>query len=217
MADRDDEARPAGNRTGPELNSRQASSSPSGYGGQDRCGNDVLRESGVELDPYGADRHRHCAICSACLPWVMLNEGNDLEFCSRHSLSDAFPPPFRCDCPGTEGWDTVAWAFHEHEHHRHPVRVRRIRTPGRASSPASVRRRLAGLLRTVNAATEPGRNTILHWAACRVGEMLACGELTDPDWAVDVLTQVGLRTGLHPREVSGTIRSGLRASGVTVP
>lgn len=74
--------------------------------------------------------------------------------------------------------------------------------------------RLAGVLRTLNAATEGERNARLHWAACRVGDMLAAGELADEGRATDALEAVALAIGLTPREVSGTIRSGLASGGV---
>lgn len=78
----------------------------------------------------------------------------------------------------------------------------------------NVHGRLRGLLTTVNRAVEGQRNTVLHWATCRVAEMVAAGELSDPHGAVDALRQVALGTGLEPREVEGTIRSGLSTSGV---
>jgi len=74
--------------------------------------------------------------------------------------------------------------------------------------------RLRGLLSALNDAPEGSRNATLHWAACRVGEMLAVGELPDGQQAADTLAQVALATGLDPREVRGTIRSGFATSGV---
>ena len=60
-------------------------------------------------------------------------------------------------------------------------------------------RRLVGLLRPLNDATEGTRNAKLHWVACRVGEMLATRELVDADQAADTLTQDPLLgTGLEP-------------------
>lgn len=78
----------------------------------------------------------------------------------------------------------------------------------------SVAGRLRGLLNTVNQANEGTRNAVLHWAACRVGEMVAAGELADASLAADALREVALGVGLEPGEVGGTIRSGLRTSGV---
>lgn len=74
--------------------------------------------------------------------------------------------------------------------------------------------RFRGLLRTVNEAPEGSRNATLHWAACRVGEMVASGELPDASSAADALAQVAAGTGLDPREIRGTIRSGFASSGV---
>lgn len=99
-----------------------------------------------------------------------------------------------------------------------PVCLRR-RQPDVASPVSSVRdapRRLRGLLRTMNDAQVGTRNATLHWVACRVGEMIATGELPDARQAADVLAQIALGTGLDPREVPGTIRSGFSKSGVQV-
>jgi len=74
--------------------------------------------------------------------------------------------------------------------------------------------RLLGLLRTVHSAPLRQRNTVLHWAACRVGEMLAADELPDAVRAADSLASVGIGIGLTPQEVPGTIASGFAKSGV---
>ena len=89
------------------------------------------------------------------------------------------------------------------------------RQPTSTITPATARGRMKGLLRTLRDAPEGTRNTVLHWVACRVGEMIAAGEVTDPDTAVNALYDVGLSTGLDPREVLPTISSGFRESGVT--
>jgi hypothetical protein len=77
----------------------------------------------------------------------------------------------------------------------------------------SPRRRLLGLLRTVNAATEGQRNATLFWAAARAGEMVAAGEL-DAAHVAAALRKVGLAIGLDPTEIDGTVRSGLNQSRV---
>jgi hypothetical protein len=73
-------------------------------------------------------------------------------------------------------------------------------------SPRVLQARLEGLLRTVHAAPHGRRNDTLHWAACRVGELLTA----------DALATVALATGLEPREVHGTIRSGFDRYGVSL-
>lgn len=83
-------------------------------------------------------------------------------------------------------------------------------------SPEQTRRRLTGLLRYLNNAQQGSRNADLYWVACRAGEMLAAGELTDAPQVADALTQVALRTGLTMRETRATIRSGFRTSGVAL-
>ena len=87
-------------------------------------------------------------------------------------------------------------------------------TPPTTGTSGDVGRRLTGILTHLNQATVGARNATLHWFACRVGEMIAAGELHDPDAAADALADVALGIGLDPREVRGTIRSGFRTSGV---
>lgn len=82
-------------------------------------------------------------------------------------------------------------------------RVRRNSTGGR----------LAGILTTVVGATEGQRNDTVHWAACKAGEMVADGELTE-DAAVQALTEAGEQIGLGRAELAATIRSGLTAPSV---
>ncbi len=78
--------------------------------------------------------------------------------------------------------------------------------------PDTASTRLAGLVRTVLEANGD-RNDRLYWAAKKVGEMVAAGEI-DATIAVDVLTDAGLTVGLTVAEVGnatkGTIGSGLR-------
>jgi len=78
----------------------------------------------------------------------------------------------------------------------------------------STLRRLGRVLQYVLDA-EPGqRNTALHWASCRVGEMVAAGWLDQPT-AVQTLRDAGGQVGLSDAEMlgggaGGTIYSGLR-------
>lgn len=95
-----------------------------------------------------------------------------------------------------------------------PVEPRPNLTHGQPVPPRLLRARLAGLLRTVHTAPHGKRNDTLHWAACRVGEMIAAGEVTDVGQATDALTTVALATGLESSEVRGTIRSGFMKYGV---
>jgi len=89
-------------------------------------------------------------------------------------------------------------------------------TGAASSSPAGVQGRLEGILRTLRAATQGQRNSTLHWCACRVGEMLAAGELHDPRRAADALATVALAVGLEAGETAGTIGSGFDTYGVAV-
>jgi hypothetical protein len=116
------------------------------------------------------------------------------------------PPPGPIPQPNTstmgffEAWDAKKQAGNVV-----PIQV----APGKESP----RRRLLGLLRTVNAATEGQRNATLFWAAARAGEMVAAGEL-DAAHVAAALRKVGLAIGLDPAEIDGTVRSGLNQSGV---
>lgn len=79
----------------------------------------------------------------------------------------------------------------------------------------STLRRLGRVLQYVLDA-EPGqRNSVLHWASCRVGEMMAAGWLDQPT-AVQALRAAGGQVGLDDAEMlgggaGGTIYSGLRS------
>ena len=74
--------------------------------------------------------------------------------------------------------------------------------------------RLRGLVATVLDAKEGERNNLLHWASCRVAEMIAAGQL-DRDAAVDVLARAGEAVGLAAAEVEATIASALRRAAPT--
>jgi hypothetical protein len=71
-------------------------------------------------------------------------------------------------------------------------------------------RRLGGLVRTVESAPEGQRNTVLHWAACRAGDLAADGE--DPGQLAGHLVAAAVRAGLGEAEAARTVRSGLRGA-----
>jgi hypothetical protein len=85
-----------------------------------------------------------------------------------------------------------------------PMRARLATIP-------SNRRVLQGVIRVVATANEGERNAILFWGACRAGEMVTDGSLTEDD-AVALLVEAASRTGLSRTEALRTARSGLRAS-----
>jgi hypothetical protein len=93
--------------------------------------------------------------------------------------------------------------------------------PGRAPfrQPGSVHGRLRGIVAYVLDATAPAgpdspgnRNQRLFWAACKVREMVAAGEL-DQDMATGLLAEAGESTGLGRGAVSATIASAMRGAG----
>jgi hypothetical protein len=82
------------------------------------------------------------------------------------------------------------------------------RTAGlRPTSGGTAGGRYLGLVGTVAVAVEGERNTMLHWAACRLAEHRDKGE--DIRSAVDALHTAAVRAGLDDREVEKTIRSAL--------
>jgi hypothetical protein len=82
----------------------------------------------------------------------------------------------------------------------------------RASCGGSPDRRLAALLRTVEAAPEGQLNNTLHWAACRVAEMVSAGQADESAAAADLLA-AAVSAG-HPESAAArTIASGLRKAG----
>lgn len=92
-----------------------------------------------------------------------------------------------------------------------PVWLGRLASPAQpqASATAPVPTRLGGLLRAVESAAEGARNSTLHWAACRAGEMAAVGEL-DAASAATVFLAAAASVGLPDWEARRTIASGLR-------
>lgn len=71
-----------------------------------------------------------------------------------------------------------------------------------------MRPRLSGLVRTVVLARQGERNATLHWAACRLGELVRQGQI-HPDAALALIVEAGRHAGLSSREAAATARSGL--------
>lgn len=103
-----------------------------------------------------------------------------------------------------------------------PARTRPVRERNRGARPAgtraavshgkvrgAARAQMLGLLASVVGAEEGKRNALLHWAACRAGEM-AAGGLVDEDTATVALAEAGRRAGLGENEIFSTIESGIR-------
>jgi len=70
---------------------------------------------------------------------------------------------------------------------------------------------LRGLIRVIATANEGERNRVLFWGACRTGEIVADGKLSESD-AIALLIEAASRTGLPRDEALRTARSGLRAA-----
>jgi hypothetical protein len=77
-------------------------------------------------------------------------------------------------------------------------------------------RSVAGLVRTAAGAMNGERNAVLHWAACRFGELVRDGEM-DEGTAKAILIETAHTTGLIRqdgiRAVERTINSGFRRAG----
>ncbi|MQA17367.1 MAG: hypothetical protein GEV09_25615 [Pseudonocardiaceae bacterium] len=69
------------------------------------------------------------------------------------------------------------------------------------------RKRLHGVLSKLSQAVEGERNSLLFWAACRLGEQTAEG--LDEYTAYELLTTAGEELGLAHNEVAATVTSGL--------
>lgn len=74
---------------------------------------------------------------------------------------------------------------------------------------ARIEAQLAGLVRTIACAPEGQRNASLFWAGCRVGEMIARGELSQPH-AEALLLEAASRAALDHIEAGKTISSAFK-------
>jgi hypothetical protein len=70
-------------------------------------------------------------------------------------------------------------------------------------------RALAGIIRAVAGAAEGTRNTVLFWAGCRAGEMVASG-LIGVNTAAAILTEAATRAGLPRRAAEDTALRGIK-------
>jgi hypothetical protein len=71
-------------------------------------------------------------------------------------------------------------------------------------------RALAGLVRIVATASDGQRNRLTYWAACRAGEGVATGILSEAT-AIALIAEAGKRAGLPPLEALRTAQSGVAA------
>lgn len=69
--------------------------------------------------------------------------------------------------------------------------------------------RFTAILRKLASAREGERNNLLHWCACRVGEMVRDGQV-DENFGIRALTLVAQHIGLPARAATKTIDSGVR-------
>jgi hypothetical protein len=74
--------------------------------------------------------------------------------------------------------------------------------------PASI---LKPLERAIARAPEERRNSILFWAACRVGEVIAVGQI-NTELATELLARAAANAGLPEAEARRTIASGFARS-----
>jgi hypothetical protein len=85
-----------------------------------------------------------------------------------------------------------------------PNYVRRPRPQPTSSRPPDVFAVLEGLARTVREAAVGNRNSVLHWAGCRLAE-----RDLDSDDARDLLREAALTAGLPEHEIDRTVASAL--------
>nr|WP_255568776.1 bifunctional DNA primase/polymerase [Neoroseomonas alba] len=83
--------------------------------------------------------------------------------------------------------------------------------PRPAQDGVGLEQRIAGLIRTAASAAPGERNRCLYWTACRLGEAVAEGLLTERT-AVALAQEAGLAAGLLPREVALTVASAMRTT-----
>ena len=65
------------------------------------------------------------------------------------------------------------------------------------------------LIHTLLRATEGQRNCLAYWVACRLGEAVRDGGISEGE-AVAIVIEAAMRTGLTQREAKATARSGVR-------
>ncbi|HEX9535842.1 MAG TPA: hypothetical protein VF924_10235 [Stellaceae bacterium] len=85
----------------------------------------------------------------------------------------------------------------------------------RAGSGPQRARILKPLARAVARAPEGQRNGVLFWAACRVGEVIAAGQI-DRELGIELLAQAAAIAGLPDTEARRTITSGLAKNAVKI-
>ena len=98
--------------------------------------------------------------------------------------------------------DWPAWLLAE-------LRPRPAPAPSRQPPSARGDRAIDGALRLVATAAEGERNSVLHWAACRLAERVRNGQLSVGE-AEALLVAAGCAAGLPEPEARATARSGLR-------
>lgn len=90
------------------------------------------------------------------------------------------------------------------------------RTVARPAAPPAhdgvrLERRIAALIRTAVAAAPGERNRTLYWTACRLGEAVTEGLLTERA-AAALAQEAGIAAGLQSREVALTVASAMRTT-----
>jgi hypothetical protein len=182
---------PAQMRRRREAANRCAPLGPSGY----RDPMDALRAEGHHIVRGGAGDC--CLLCGRC--------GIDLD--AGHACRGNLPPNQleRLLAPRPDRGDIQGY-FNQ-----------RSRRPGVLNrSFGTPQARLVGILRTVQSAATGQRNATLHWAACRVAEMVRAGEVVDVSAAAEALAAAAECAGLPSTESRATIRSGFSTSAVVV-
>jgi hypothetical protein len=112
----------------------------------------------------------------------------------------------------------LAWRLHAQHPDRRKTQPRYA--PPRPAPPPPVVRSFASRgpssallraqLRVLADAREGQRNQALFWTACRMGEAVRAGTISE-DKAMVLLTSVGRQVGLLDREIVRAARSGIRA------
>jgi hypothetical protein len=69
--------------------------------------------------------------------------------------------------------------------------------------------KLAGIVRMIAGAREGERNALTHWGACRIGEMVAAGEMASA-LGIEIIAEAAARAGLSRADALPTIHSGFR-------